>query len=377
MKFTSKTFFFIAILLISVFGEKSLTLYFFGSSTCGDCAEIKATVLTDAQQKYGNKLNIKLFDIDTDKGFIFANQIEEKFKITSPSPQELFFPDTFLLGYEDIMAYAPSMIEEYMLDSSKWSIEEEQKKKNLSSAIKKRLKGFTFWGITAAGIVDGINPCAIATMIFLISFLATGKRKKGEILVIGLAFTFAVFITYLLLGLGAFKALTLLKQYYFISEIVKWVAVTAAGVIAILSFYDAMSYKITGKTDAIKLQLPKTLKKRIRTTISGNLKSGSLIGGAIIAGFLVTLLEAVCTGQVYLPTIVLMTKEQEFKLLGWLYLVYYNILFVLPLLIVMVLAYYGLKWEKLAKMTQNNLTSIKILLGIVMGSLALFLALAG
>lgn len=377
MNITSKTFIFLIAFSLSLFAENKLTLYFFGSSTCGDCAEIKATVLADAENKYKNQINIEIYDIDTDEGFNFANQIEDKFNITTPSPQELFFPDTFLLGYENIMTSASSLIDTYMSDSTKWIPEEKLEQSDLSHSIKKRLKSFTFWGITAAGIVDGINPCAIATMIFLISFLATGKRRKSEILAIGLAFTLSVFLTYLLLGLGAFKALTLLKQYYFVSEIVRWSAVIAAGIISLLSFYDAISYKITGKTEAIKLQLPKSLKKRIHTVISGNLKSGSLITGAFITGFLVTLLEAVCTGQVYLPTIVLMTKEQEFKLLGWIYLVYYNLLFVLPLLIVMVLAYYGLKWDKLAKHTQNNLSLIKVLLGIVMGALALFLALAG
>lgn len=377
MKFTSKTFFFLILLTLTSIAEESLTLYFFGSSTCGDCAEIKATILTDAQNKYKEKINIKILDIDTDEGFNFANQMEDKFKITAPSPQELFFPDTFLLGYENIMAEGSLLIDKYMADSTKWKTINLSNEQDIKETIKKRLKSFTFWGITAAGITDGINPCALATMIFLISFLATGKRKRREILIIGLTFTFSVFVTYFLLGLGAFKALTLLEKYFIISQIIKWGAVSFAGLIAIISFYDGIKYKITGKTEDIKLQLPKALKKRIHITISGNLKSRSLIGGAIITGFLVTLLEAVCTGQMYLPTIIYMTKNQEFKLLGLIYLIYYNILFVLPLLIVMFLAYYGLKWEQLAKQTQKNLTLIKFIVGLVMGFLALFLALAG
>lgn len=379
MNFTKKITFASFLIIFSIFAktENALTLYFFGSSTCGECAEIKETILWDAQQKYGEKLTVEFYDIDTEKGFTFADNMESRFNITDPSPQELFFPDTFLLGFDDIMAYGPALIDEYMDNPEKWIKTEVKKSGDVTTSIKKRLSKFTFWGITAAGIVDGINPCAIATMIFLISFLATGKKSRKEILIIGLAFTISVFFTYLLIGLGAFKALTLLKQYYFISEIVKWGAVSFAGIIAAISFWDAAAYKITGKTETIKLQLPKTLKTRIHKVISGNLKNGSLIGGAIITGFLVTLLEAVCTGQVYIPTIILMTKEQQFKLLGWIYLIYYNILFVLPLLIVMILAYYGLKWDQLAKFTQNNLTLIKILLGIVMSFLALILALAG
>jgi cytochrome c biogenesis protein CcdA len=70
------------------------------------------------------------------------------------------------------------------------------------------------------------------------------------------------------------------------------------------------------------------------------------------------------------------SADGDLQLKGWLLLIMYNLIFVLPLLTVMIAAYYGMKWNKLAKMTQNNLTLLKILLGIAMIGLALFLALA-
>ena len=110
--------------------------------------------------------------------------------------------------------------------------------------------------------------------------------------------------------------------------------------------------------------------------ISGNLSGSGLVVGAVITGFLVTLLEAVCTGQVYLPTIVLMTRQEGLRLTGWFYLVFYNVLFVLPLLIVMILAFLGLKWDRLAKTTQKHLVPIKIALGCVLCGLAVFIVAA-
>lgn len=304
--------------------------------------------------------------------------MEEEYNVVESSPQELFLPDTFLLSYESIMETGEALIKEYLSHPEKWknkvtSIEPSQFKKDLG----KRLEKFTFLGVFLAGLVDGVNPCAIATMIFLISFLATQKRKRREVLIIGLSFTAAVFVTYLLLGIGALRALTALNQYLWISEVIKWSAVLLAGGVALFSFIDAFTYSKTGKTDAITIQLPKALKLRIHKVISGKLSGTQLISGAIVTGFLVTLLEAVCTGQVYLPTIVLMTKSTGFQLKGWLYLIFYNFLFVLPLLIVMILAYYGLKWNELAKTTQKHLTLLKILVGIVLAGLAVFLAVAG
>ena len=119
------------------------------------------------------------------------------------------------------------------------------------------------------------------------------------------------------------------------------------------------------------------LKSRIHKTISGNLSSSSLFIGTLVTGFLVTLLEAVCTGQVYLPTIILMTRAQGLRLTGWLYLLYYNFLIVLPLLIIMVLAYYGLRWDELSRATQKHLPLLKVIMGVVLAGLAVFLAVAG
>ncbi|MFW6253835.1 MAG: hypothetical protein ACOC41_02795, partial [Chitinivibrionales bacterium] len=64
-----------------------------------------------------------------------------------------------------------------------------------------------------------------------------------------------------------------------------------------------------------------------------------------------------------MPTIVLMTRQEgALKLTGWLYLIFYNILFVLPLLVVMIMAYYGMTWDMLSKKMQNHLVLLKVLL---------------
>ena len=355
-----------------------LTIYFFGSSTCGECLEIKQVLLEPLSERYSEKLSIEYHNIDDEKSFQLLIKFEEEYNVIETYPQELFLPDTFLAGYEPIIESGEELIEKYLANPEKWKVRNTDIDTTLyKKDLEKRIERFTFLGVFIAGIIDGINPCAIATMIFLISFLATQKRKRFEVLIIGLSFTASVFITYLLMGAGAFKVLTALDQYYWVSECIRWSAVALAGIIAILSFADAFSYGKSGKTEAIKLQLPKSIKLKIHKIISGNLTGTQLVTGAVVTGFLVTLLEAVCTGQVYLPTIILMTRSAGFHLKGWLYLIFYNFLFVLPLLIVMILAYYGMKWNDLAKATQKHLILIKVLIGFILGALAVFLAVAG
>ncbi|MCL2220079.1 MAG: hypothetical protein FWC23_08230 [Chitinispirillia bacterium] len=359
--------------------DAPLELYFFGSSTCGECLEIKNTLLYPLEQELGSRLRIHFHDTENSASYELMIRMERQFGITNPAPQELFFPDTALLGYAAIMANARSMLEEYLNDPQRrMSIEISEPAGDPKEALWARFKSFTFGAIVIAALIDSVNPCAIATMIFLVSFLATQKRKRTEILAAGLSFTFAVFITYLLLGVGAFKLITMLDQYYWVSRIIKWSAVALAGAVGVVSLVDAARYKLSGNTKSITLQLPDSVKKRIRTIIKEKMSGKRLIIGTFIAGFLVTLLEAICTGQVYLPTIVLMTRAGDgtMQLVGWLYLIMYCLIFVAPLLAVMIAAYYGMTWNKLAKMTQNNLTLIKILLGIIMIGLAVYLALA-
>jgi thiol:disulfide interchange protein len=361
---------------VSTAGAEStkLIVHFFGSATCGECNQIKENLLKPLVAENKEKFEYIFHDIETDSGLSTILSFEKQFKVKTSSAQELFFPDTFLTGFEDIMKYGKKMITERLASGNYGTIKIDSSAGNLTEILKKKAGDWGFLlGTLVAGLADGINPCAIATMVFLISFMATRKRSRLEILIIGLVYTATVYITYFAMGVGLKSVLEGIKQYHTISLVIRWAAAVAAALIAVLSFKDAISFGKTKKTDAITLQLPKQVKLRIHKIISGNLSGTSLVIGAIVTGFFVTLLEAICTGQMYVPFIVAMTTKESMKITGYLYLAFYNFLFVLPLLIVMVLAYYGMKWNELAKKTQNNMVKIKIALGIVMTGLTIYL----
>jgi cytochrome c biogenesis protein CcdA len=351
-----------------------LNAHFFGSATCGECNQIKETLLKPLVAENKEKFEYTFHDIETDSGLNTLLAFEKQYNVKTSSPQELFLPDTFLTGFDDIMKYGKTMITARIASGNYGTIKIDSSAGNLTEILKKKASDWGFlMGTLIAGLADGINPCAIATMVFLISFMATRKRSRAQILTIGLVYTATVFFTYFAMGVGLKSVLEGIKQYHTISLGIRWAAAVAAALIAVLSFKDAISYGKTKNTDAITLQLPKQVKLRIHKIISGNLSGTSLAIGAIITGFLVTLLEAICTGQMYVPFIVAMTSDDSLKITGYLYLAFYNFLFVLPLLIVMVLAYYGMKWNELAKKTQNNMVKIKIVLGIVMVGLTIYL----
>jgi hypothetical protein len=184
-----------------------LTVDFFGSRTCRECLEIREEILLPLAEEYPGRLFLRLHYIE-DKGSLrLMDALEKRFGVTEPSPQELFLPDTCLLGAAAIMESGEQFIRERLDHPELWKIPPaEAGTEGFDTILKRRVHRFTFLGILAAGLVDGVNPCAIATMIFLISFLAARNYARSEILTIGLVYTGAVYVTYLLLGLGAFQA---------------------------------------------------------------------------------------------------------------------------------------------------------------------------
>lgn len=386
MKISYKKYWFVILILsftTMIFAKKKLEIHFFGSSTCGECHELKVEIIEPLALVHSDSLDIKFHDTNTDSGMNLLIQFEKNFGITNGSAQEVFFPDTSLIGFEDIAISFESHLKSYLSDKSKWKTkcyptakQLDHSKSSNTDLLKSKVESFSFWAIVGLGIIDGINPCAIATMIFLISFLAANKRSRKDILIIGISYTSAVFVTYTIIGIVTFEFLTVLKQAGFISIIIKWSAVLLAASVGIFSFVDAFRFNKTGDTKKITLQLPMSIKKQIHKVINGNMKQQNLIAGTIITGILVTLLETFCTGQTYLPAIQAMVRSSDHRFEGLARLLFYNILFVLPLLLVMIGTYFGLTWNELAKKTQKNMVLLKVILGIVMTLLALYLALS-
>ena len=360
--------------------DAKLHLVFFGSSTCGECLEIKEKLLKPIEKQHAEKLAIAYRDIEIEKDLTLLTAMEKAYHVKNPSPQELYFPDTVVIGYDGITKNGRALIDYYLSHPDRWAWAHAFGDSTIdtiktAAMIKDRMRTWSFIGLFAIGFVDGVNPCAIASMIFLISFLGTQNRKRSDILKIGLSFTATVFLTYFMLGLGAFRILSLMDKFYWFSIAIRVTAVGIAVWVALLSIWDAVHYYRTKDTAEMKVQLPKGIKLLIHSVIRGNLSSNKIVVGAIITGFFVTLLEGACTAKIYLPTIMAMTHTFGFRLAGWLLLVVYNFLFVLPLLIVLLATAYGLKWNKLSKFQQKHMVLTKLLLALVLFALAAFITI--
>ncbi|HQN43106.1 MAG TPA: cytochrome c biogenesis protein CcdA [Anaerolineaceae bacterium] len=233
-----------------------------------------------------------------------------------------------------------------------------------------RFRSMGWLAVAFAGLVDGLNPCAFATLVFFVSYLTLSGRKGKAVLAVGLAFTLGVFLAYLVIGLGFYKVLDLMGGW--LTTLSRWVYALTALLclgLAVVSFLDFLKAR-RGQIEDMTLNLPKPLRMRINATIREGRKTRAYVAGAFVTGILISFLELACTGQIYLPTIIFVSSLPELRLQAVGYLVLYNLLFIVPLAVVFVLAYYGTTSKDLTAFLQQRAASVKL------GMMILFITLA-
>jgi cytochrome c biogenesis protein CcdA len=204
--------------------------------------------------------------------------------------------------------------------------------------------------VVSAALVDSINPCAFAVLIFLLTYLLAlnvGKR----ILKIGVAYISMVYITYFFAGLGLFSiigAIGISIAFYKV----------AAGIAILAGFINVKDYFFYGK--GFSLEIPKSRKPLIEKYV----KKASL-PAALLLGFLVSMFELPCTGGVYLAILGMLANRMT-RMAAIPYLLLYNLVFILPLFVILVLVYRGMSAEKMEKWRVEKRKYMKLFAGLFM-----------
>lgn len=188
------------------------------------------------------------------------------------------------------------------------------------------LRTYTGWMPTLIGIaalVDSVNPCAFSVLFLSITFLFGLGRSRREIVIMGLTYIFGIFATYVLIGLGVLKVLTLFNIPHLMSLL---------GAIAIMTFGSVGLINEFFPNFPIKLKIPKFAYGNI-----ARLMEKATLPAALLLGFAVGLFEFPCTGGPYLFVLGLLHDQNNY-LKGVMYLLFYNFIFVLPLIIILAIS---------------------------------------
>lgn len=362
---------------------KPVDAVLFTSPYCPHCRHLKQDGFPQTfKEKYKGQVRLVEYDLTQDANNVIFSQTMEAYQLESAGIPMLVIGETVLQGYpSQIGPGADTAVAQALRNNETTRVPGLQTEENLLSTHETLFSQITLWAIIGAGLADGVNPCAFAVIVFFVSFLAAYKYTKKEIIVVGSAYCLAVFLAYVLMGLGAFHVLYAMKAFKYVTLVVQWGMVGLCGVFLLLSLYDFIVYQRTKKSEKMLLQLPTNYKVYIHKVMRFFLKDKHssmwrLLLAAFLVGFVVSGVEAVCTGQVYLPTIVVILKEvnQHF----WRateFLLLYNLMFILPLVLVFVLTLCGKESATFNNWLKKHLGLTKFLLCLVfLGLLILLLA---
>ena len=209
----------------------------------------------------------------------------------------------------------------------------------------------TLGTVIITGLIDSINPCAIGVLILLVSIMTVYKSKR-DLLIYGLIYIFFVFLTYLLAGLGIL---------YFLSSIPllvsEYISIFIGALIVIAGLIEIKDFFWYGKL--ITLSIPPEKAKKIHEMAKKVTPYAMIVLGVFVAG-----VELPCTGGPYLAILTLLSQNFNFE--AFLMLVFYNIIFVMPLIVILLMVYFGYKIQRLKRWKQNNRTYMRLAIGIIL-----------
>lgn len=218
--------------------------------------------------------------------------------------------------------------------------------------------------VITAGLIDGFNPCAFAVLLLFITFtmgmLQMQTNYRYGLMKVGFIYISGIFVTYVLIGVGLLSTISFISTTHAVGK-------AAAFISMILGVVVMKDYFIPGSSFlVIPERMHTSINKWIRRTTSP---------GVFGAGVLVGLCTVPCSGGIYLAVIGLLSVQTSLAQ-GILYLLLYNMMLIVPLVIILLASSNRAVVDKMMAWQSRNKTRVKLVMGsfmVAMGFLILLI----
>lgn len=205
--------------------------------------------------------------------------------------------------------------------------------------------------VLSTGLLDSLNPCAISLLLLYIGLMYSMKKSHVTIISFGIFYIGAVYVTYFLIGLGLLKVVNIFHVPFFFAKITALIAI----------FFGLMNIKeYFWPNSPFNIRIPMNIRQK-----ASDWAHKATIPAAIVLGSLIALHEFPCSGAVYLVILGFLSKNESF-INGVLYLMLYNLVFVLPLIIIFLVASNRVFTEKLINWQERMGRKMHLVLAAVM-----------
>lgn len=212
--------------------------------------------------------------------------------------------------------------------------------------------------VIASALADSINPCAVGVIIILISSIIASKNRKYA-LIAGMLYIAVIFIVYFLLGVGFIyftRSIQIPKLFFTI----------LGSILILLGLFSAKDFFWYQKGFSLGIPGP------IKQIIEKNIYKATIIS-ILTIGVLISIFEATCSGAVYFGILSIISRSgMTFNSL--LILLLYNFIFILPLLVILLVFYFGIPARKIQRLfIQKNRRIYRLVLGLMLILLGTYL----
>ena len=229
------------------------------------------------------------------------------------------------------------------------------------------LPDITLPTVLVAGVIDGINPCAFTVLLlFITAMLATVQAGEQNVNALRLRllgrggiYIAAIFLTYLALGVGLLQTIGLFTRQHLPARLGALFAILFGLWMLKDFFLPELGWRLQapGRVGALAHEAARK----------------ATVPALIVGGFLIGLCTVPCSGAVYLGVLSLLALQPS-ALLGYGYLVLYNLVFVLPLIVILIAASARPTLNRLAHWNIHHKEWVRLVLGggvVVMGLIIL------
>jgi cytochrome c biogenesis protein CcdA len=210
--------------------------------------------------------------------------------------------------------------------------------------------------IGVAALIDSVNPCAFSILLLTVAFLLSIGKLRSNVLKIGSAYIAGLFFVYLLIGLGLLQTLHLFDTPHFMASV-------GAALLVLLGLINVTNEFVPAFP--IKLAIPHSVHRRMAV-----LMERASVPTALGLGGLVGVCEFPCTGGPYLMVLGLL-RDQATYYTGVGYLLLYNVIFVLPLVLILLVASDASLLGKVQQWQQQRRRAMRLGSGSAMVALGL------
>ena len=212
--------------------------------------------------------------------------------------------------------------------------------------------------VLGLAFADSINPCAISVLLLMLVAITTYNHKdRKQILLSAGAFILAVIVMYMIYGYLIIKAFQFLQSITVIKTYLYKGLGLIAIILGILEIKDFIKYKPGG----VGTEMPLFLRPKVQNLIS---KITSPLG-AFVLGLFVTLFLLPCTIGPYVILGGMLSSLDYLKSVP--YLLTYNIIFVLPMIAISLIVFFGTKGiDDISDWKDKNVRKMHLISGIAM-----------